>query len=185
MILLHLDLLLGLKMCCLKMRLRCSLPIISACVPTSLTGALVLRHWVLQHPGILLQRREECCIIMQSVPLSRCSSSRGHTAALTSIQRCPAGHSHAAGLFTACAVPLPVCRWCCALTACSGIPASTCLVTSAPPQRVGGNYSSSGTSTKVKRVFFFFYTFAADLFNEANADKHGFLSSPQLPSCWR
>lgn len=50
--------------------------------------------------------------------------------------------------------PLPVCRWCSALTACSGIPVSTCLVMSAPPQRVGVNCSSSGTSTKVKKAPF-------------------------------
>lgn len=50
---------------------------------------------------------------------------------------------------------LPVWRWCCASTVCSGIPVSTCSVTLAPPQQVGGNSSSSGTSTKVTRPFLY------------------------------
>lgn len=71
-----------------------------------------LRHWVSQHhlrqplhPRMSLQRREECCIIMQSAALSCCFSSRGHSAAQDKHPRCPAGHSHAAGPFTACTPP--------------------------------------------------------------------------------
>lgn len=90
---------------------------------------------------LFLQQRAPCC--SHEHPEWMCS-------------RCPAGHSQAAALFTACTIPPSLsCRWCCALTACSGIPASTCSVTSAPPQRVGVNFSSSGTSTKVtKRSLF-------------------------------
>lgn len=44
---------------------------------------------------------------------------------------------------------LPVCRWCCVLTASSGIRALTCSVTSAPPPQAEASFSSSGISIKV------------------------------------
>lgn len=91
--------------------------ITSACVsplsperPFCVTGhlSIICRHPL--HPRILLQRWQEYCIIMQSVPLSCCSSSRGHSAARTATHSdCAqdAGHYQAAGLFTACAVSPP------------------------------------------------------------------------------
>lgn len=62
-----------------------------------------------------------------------------------------AANQQADSCVTVYVICLPVCRWCCVSTACSGIPASTCSAMLAQPQRVGVNSSSSGTSTKVTR----------------------------------